>query len=49
MQPVLQGYMGLLQGEKLHLYSLKTIEKLRTDDGAWLYYKLTYEPSAQVS
>ena len=29
MQPVLQGYMGLLQGEKLHLYSLETIEKLQ--------------------
>ena len=23
MQPVLQGYLGLLQGEKLHLYSIK--------------------------
>ena len=21
----------------------------RTDDGAWAYYRLTYEPSAQVS
>ena len=21
----------------------------RTDDGAWVYYKLTYEPSAQVT
>ena len=21
----------------------------RTDAGAWVYYKLTYEPSAQVS
>ena len=29
MQPVLQGYMGLLQGEKLHIYSLKSIEKLQ--------------------
>ena len=23
MQPVLQGYLGLIQGEKLHLYSIK--------------------------
>ena len=23
MQPALQGYLGLLQGEKLHLYSIK--------------------------
>ena len=23
MQPVLQGYLGLLQGEKMHLYSIK--------------------------
>ena len=23
MQAVLQGYLGLLQGEKLHLYSIK--------------------------
>ena len=25
MQPVLQGYLGLLHGEKLHLYSIKTV------------------------
>ena len=23
MQPVLKGYLGLVQGEKLHLYSIK--------------------------
>ena len=29
MQPVLQGYLGLLQGEKLHLYSIKNGRKLQ--------------------
>ena len=27
MQPVLQGYLGLIQGEKLHLYSIKNIRE----------------------
>ena len=27
MQPVLQGYLGLLQGEKLHLYSIENDRK----------------------
>ena len=27
MQPVLQGYLGLLQGEKLYLFSIKNDRK----------------------
>ena len=27
----------------------RTDDGRRTDAGAWVYYKLTYEPSAQVS